>query len=403
MGRGKGWGSVTGTKPPYTIRYTVKGKKFSGGRTWPTKGAARAELGTIYTSVMNGTWRSPAEIEAENKAAAERESARATSIRAWTEEWLTWKSAPHTNRTGHKTNGLADSTVITYRSRIEANVLEWVTPDGRTFGDLSLSEVTGEHLSALVSSLEAKASRFSDKGNGVAALAAGTLRQLMEDAVYRGKLDDVPRVPVPLSTPVREKDLQGDYVAEESEVDALRAAMPDRWKIGIDLAVFCQLRLGELLGLQRKHIVWSDDGATATLLVRTQISTKTGLRTDLKTKASKGDLAIPKRMLEPLRQHMEGYVAGDPEAPILSSATGTAKALPSSVWDRHFRKAARAVFGKRQFWTHLLRHTGLTWYGRIPGVTFAEMRARVRHADPKVTQRYLHSSADRDRVLADQM
>ncbi len=39
-----------------------------------------------------------------------------------------------------------------------------------------------------------------------------------------------------------------------AEVDALAAAMPEPWRIAVELAAWCHLRLGELLGLERRDI-----------------------------------------------------------------------------------------------------------------------------------------------------
>lgn len=39
-----------------------------------------------------------------------------------------------------------------------------------------------------------------------------------------------------------------------AEVDALAAAMPDPWRIAVELAAWCHLRLGEVLGLERRDV-----------------------------------------------------------------------------------------------------------------------------------------------------
>ena len=39
-----------------------------------------------------------------------------------------------------------------------------------------------------------------------------------------------------------------------AEVEALAAAMPEPWRIAVELAAWCHLRLGEVLGLERRDI-----------------------------------------------------------------------------------------------------------------------------------------------------
>ena len=39
-----------------------------------------------------------------------------------------------------------------------------------------------------------------------------------------------------------------------AEVDALAAAMPEPWRIAVELAAWCHLRLGEILGLERRDV-----------------------------------------------------------------------------------------------------------------------------------------------------
>ncbi|MDQ4212463.1 site-specific integrase [Microbacterium capsulatum] len=408
MGRGKGWGSVEGKPKAYRIRYTVAGKKYTGGRTFATIGDARAALAKIHTSVMDGTWQPPAVVKAEAAKARAAEAARSVTVAEASEKWLAWKGAEHTRRSGRVVPGLRESTIITYRSRIKANALPWLTPDGVPFGELAISAVTQEHVDALVKSLQAKTSRYSDKGNGVASWVAANLRQMFDDAVYLGWLDAVPTVPQPLHTAVREKDDQDDYVATRDEVEVLYEAMPDRWRLAVYLGVWCQLRLGEVLGLRRQDVRWTKGGKpsaakdadAATLLVRTQISTKTGKRGPLKTKASRRDLAVPARMLDALRGHLGSHTEPGSGSPILTSVSDRSEPLPSSVLDRTWRKVQRAVMGRDDFTFHGLRHTGLTFYGQLPGVTFAELQNRVGHSDPKVTMRYFHPSSERDRELA---
>ena len=51
-------------------------------------------------------------------------------------------------------------------------------------------------------------------------------------------------------------------------------AMPDRLRIAVPLAAWCALRLGEVLGLERRDLEHLDDPEKAVLHVRRQFNVK---------------------------------------------------------------------------------------------------------------------------------
>jgi len=72
---------------------------------------------------------------------------------------------------------------------------------------------------------------------------------------------------------VRPEDERGD-VATPEEVMAFTEAMPPHLQIAVPLAAWCALRIGELLGLQRRDLDHMDDAQRAALHIRRQWNVK---------------------------------------------------------------------------------------------------------------------------------
>ncbi|MHB8247263.1 MAG: tyrosine-type recombinase/integrase [Acidimicrobiales bacterium] len=106
---------------------------------------------------------------------------------------------------------------------------------------------------------------------------------------------------------------------------------------------------------------------------------------------------MPAHVASALADHLDRFVAADPDAFILTGEQGRPLALPvlAKAWDR-----ARTQVGRPDLRVHDLRHTGLT-LAAATGATVAELMHRAGHASPAAALRYQHATADRDRVLAD--
>lgn len=82
---------------------------------------------------------------------------------------------------------------------------------------------------------------------------------------------------------------------------------------------------GGCLGLQRRDIIWHEDG-TATLYVHRQLNANTGDLTMPKTEADKRPLSVPDIMLHRVRKHLEDNVA--PRGESTRGANNTAGECP---------------------------------------------------------------------------
>ena len=181
---------------------------------------------------------------------------------------------------------------------------------------------------------------------------------------------------------------------EELEV-ALEAA-PDRWRLAILLASWCQLRRSEVLGLQRGDFD----------LLHRRVSIRRGwtvgadarMRLDApKSEAGRRTLEIPANVLPTLEHHLSGFVGPLAESWIFEGVGG-GPAAPRSL-DHVWTKARRAA-GRADVRFHDLRHSGLTWVA-MHGATAAELMRRGGHSTEAAAMRYQQATAERDRLLAD--
>ncbi len=170
--------------------------------------------------------------------------------------------------------------------------------------------------------------------------------------------------------------------------------MPEHLRIAVPLAAWCALRIGEVLGLQRRDLDHLEDPARATLHVRRQFNVKAGQLTPPKVGSSRS-IALPEFLLADLRSHLDTYVGPEPEAAVLATRRGrvsqTALARQRLACRSDESRAAKVRF-------HDLRHTGPTVYAQ-QGATLAELLHRGGHTDVTVALRYQHATAERDRAL----
>jgi integrase len=179
-------------------------------------------------------------------------------------------------------------------------------------------------------------------------------------------------------------------IATMAEVDALAAAMPERLRIAVLLAAWCQLRRSEVRGLRRKDI----DVAAGTLSVtETRTTTMAGATVVKapKTRAGRRTVAVPGPTLDAVVAHLEAFTDPEPDA-LVVEVTDRVLGL---AWNR-----ARLAAGRPDLHFHDLRHSGLTW-SAATGASVAELMRRAGHASQAAALRYQHATDARDRVLAD--
>jgi integrase len=109
--------------------------------------------------------------------------------------------------------------------------------------------------------------------------------------------------------------------ATVAELSAAVATAPERWRLALLLAGWCQLRRGEILGLQRRDI----DSLHATICIdRTFVAVSGGspIIGPPKTDAGRRIIAIPPNVIEALDSHLSKHVGSSKNAWLFPGASG---------------------------------------------------------------------------------
>ena len=187
-------------------------------------------------------------------------------------------------------------------------------------------------------------------------------------------------------------------VASVVEVARVADEMPDRLRVAVLLAAWCQMRRGEMLALQRRHV----DLLHGTVRIEQAWVVPPGGRPVIgppKTEAGRRTVAIPPNILLAVEEHLQRFVGPEPKAWLFGTSTGAA--ISPRNFQRYWDKARDAI-GRPDLHLHDLRHTGLTW-AAATGASVAELMRRGGHANARAALRYQHATADRDRELAEAM
>ena len=201
-------------------------------------------------------------------------------------------------------------------------------------------------------------------------------------------------------SPCRVKGAAAEHAPERptasvAELMALVNATPVKYQAAVLLAGWCQLRRGEVLGLQRQDI---DIEAGVLAIERTWIQSPGGqhILGPPKTEAGRRSVAIPSHILPAIKDHLRS-IGPRPEDWLFPGEEGSpiSTRTLSHVWSK-----ARKAAGRTDLHFHDLRHSGLTW-AAATGASLAELMRRAGHVSPAAALRYQHATDDRDRALAD--
>lgn len=368
----------------YRVRMDHEGRTVALGM-FDTLLDAKAALNIARADAARGLFVPPAERRAVRKAKDERAGAESMTLGEWSERWLAALEANPDRSKG---------TIVAYRSVLRNHVIPQL-------GDVRLVDLTTELVAEHVATLARLPSKrhAGARTNGIAPNATIVLRSCINAAVKSraGGLEAFTFPDAPKHRRVRPEDEQGD-VATPEEVKALTAAMPEHLRVAVPLAAWCALRMGEVLGLQRRDLEHLDDPDSATLHVRRQWNSQAKALTPPKADSVRS-IAIPTALVSALLTHLDTFTGPEATAPVLCGARGVR--VSQSTLDRHWREA-RDTAGRPGFHFHNLRHTGLSAYA-VEGATLAELLHRGGHTDVTVALRYQHATAVRDRALTERL
>ncbi|MGH7714503.1 MAG: tyrosine-type recombinase/integrase [Vulcanimicrobiaceae bacterium] len=288
------------------------------------------------------------------------------SVKDYANEWLARRP------------DLAVRTAELYRYLLDSHILPELGTS--SLAALAPSKVRGWHA------------KLAQAHSSTAAKAYRLLSTIMRTAVMDGFI---------LASPCKVVGGGTEHAAERpiaslAEVEALTAAIPERLRLVVLLAMWCQLRRGELLGLRRRDL---DALRRNVSIERSRTFTRKGASIVKGPKSSAGrrTLSIPANVLDAIDDHLTRFVAAEPNALVFTGKTGVP--LTAGVLQKAWAATRKSV-GRTDLHLHDLRHTGLT-LAAATGATTAELMHRAGHASPNAALRYQHATRDRDRVLAE--
>lgn len=174
--------------------------------------------------------------------------------------------------------------------------------------------------------------------------------------------------------------------------------MPERYRMLVLLAVWCGLRLGELMELRRRDIELHPGHEVVHVrrgVVRVDGQIVVG---SPKSRAGVRDVAIPPHLVGALTQHLANHVAPGLEALVFPSVKDpTVQVHPNTLYKQWHK--ARAAAGRPDLRIHDLRHSGAVLAAQT-GATLAELMARLGHSTPQAALRYQHAARGRDSEIA---
>lgn len=351
--RRRNYGSVRKLRSGHwQARYWDTGSQRPAPGTFATKADALAWLATAQTDQLRCTWVDP--------------GAGKLTLGTYANQWLEGR------------NDLRGTTQGKYSYLFDSHILP-------ALGDLELRRLAPSQVRAWYQELAGRHQTVADD-------AYRLLRAVLNTAVADELIVRSP-CQVKGAGQVRSPERP---VASVAEVKAAVEAMPERYRLAVLLLVWCQLRRGEVLALQRRHV----DLLHKTVRVEQAWVVPHGEAPTVgppKTAAGVRTLAVPAHVVPALEAHLARWVKPDPDAWLFGTSTGTA--LSPRNFQRTWTEARNAA-GRPDLHIHDLRHSGLTW-SAATGATTAELMRRGGHANPRAALRYQHATQDRDQALAD--
>jgi integrase len=211
------------------------------------------------------------------------------------------------------------STAITTENRITHHLEE--------FRETRLAAIT---LKALQAFLGRKAGELS---RSMVAHLRWDLRAVFKLALAEGYIERDPTAA--LFTP-REAETEPTRVMTGKEVEQYIGALELRERVIAHLAIFVGMRPGEILGLQRQHVIEDCRAVTiAQRLYRGDIDTP-------KTRSSRRTVAIPTKTASLMLEWM-GLVGGEADAWVFSSENAAKPMWRDNVWYRGMKPKLKLI------------------------------------------------------------
>jgi hypothetical protein len=192
-------------------------------------------------------------------------------------------------------------------------------------------------------------------------------------------------------------------------MSTILAVMPERYRLTVQIALWCTLRIGEILELRRSDIrikhTKAPDGTdvtvAGTIRVRRTVQHIEGEVVIDTPKTEKGarEVHIPPALIPEFEAHLNTHAQWGNDGLLFPSGRGGS--LHHRTFGNWWNKA-RDSAGRPDLRFHDLRHTGATMLAQ-EGATIAELMDRLGHTTPKAALVYQHAAADRDQLMAERL
>jgi integrase len=376
MAESREFGSVRQLKSGrWQARYRAPdGRRLAAATTFTTKRVASAWLADVRDDIERGRWKSPEQVAAEESDA----TAATVTIRDVVGAWLA--TIPSANHSASSAD----------RARL------YIFPQLGTVPVTALSKRQCEQWYAAICP-----DAPTQKRRVYSALHAALELAVQQDLIPSNPL----RVPgATTDTPAREPQ-----TATPADVEDLAAAMPVELVMAVQLAAWCGIRAGEVLGLQvadcevdratavplaptlrlklRQHIVHGRGTGSMRIVPGTKAASKTE------------SVVVPPHLVQPLWLHISEYAGAAPPR-WLFPGRGGMPVSPATL-DRRWRQA-RTATGLEHLVFHDLRRTG-NLVAALAGATAGELKQRLRHKSSAAAERYIVAARGADVSLAVRM
>jgi integrase len=295
-----------------------------------------------------------------------------STLRDYAQAWLAERRVR-----GHP---LAPRTLDTYRHSLDM----WILP---FLGDTALRAITP----AVVRRWHAEVA--ASTGTTATRQAYALLRAILNTAVAD---DAIARNPCRIRGAGQSRTPERPLI-DPVDVERAAAAMPAGLEATVLIALWAHLRIGEVLGLERRDI----DLDAGTLSVDRQVVEVRGrgpVVTEPKM-SSRRLVHLPQPAIDALQGHFDTAGPMLPSARVFRRPDGSELRLMHLEW---YWRRARTRAGIEHAHFHDLRHAGLTLSAQV-GATLAEVMRRAGHSSAAAALRYQHAADRRDKEIAARM
>lgn len=366
----------------YQARYPAPpdGVSTPAPTTFTTKKGAAAYLADVQSDIERGRWKSREQIAAEEAEVAVSRAQRLT-VAGLADVWM--ETIPSDN----------------HRTLSASRVRRFINPE---LGDIKVDELTRERCEQWYQAME---TRLCPDAPTQRTRTYAALHAMLKLAAHR---DLIAMNPLRIKGLLADTPLREPQTVPPDEVDKLAAAMPPSLSMAVQIAAWCGLRMGEVLGLQlgdlgvdpstpvplapvlririRRHVVQGRGTGSMTVVSGSKATGKTE------------SVTVPPHLHQALWEHAESYGRKvEPQWLFPGSRTLDLPCGPATL-DRRWRQA-REKCDLEQYVFHDLRRTSST-AAALAGATVGELKQRLRHKTSAAAERYIVAAKGADAELA---